>query len=364
MLFRLVMSFIIYQGKKMKKSTRAIALAVASLGMTAAQAGEFDGGYVGGKIGVNRTDMTSVSRQSPLATGLEGGYNWNMGGMQLGVDGFLDFNEKKTHTGAAPAPATVYYGSHVYGLDLKLGVPSGSWMPYLKLGYAHTGGRGDPYASAVGDNGAHLGLGVEYKFAPQWSVAGEWTNNTGKSGVTKLNNDNFTIGVNYYFEKPYVVPPPAPAPAPAPAPVVKKEEPKPVPPAPKETWKTVISDKPITIEGTSFDTNSAKLKPSADKKLNEVVDFAAKYKEANLVITGYTDSTGSDKLNQSLSARRAESVKAYLVKKGVAASRISTKGEGSAHPVADNKTKEGRAQNRRVEIRSVIREEKKVRVVE
>ena len=150
-------------------------------------------------------------------------------------------------------------------------------------------------------------------------------------------------------------------PKPAAVAVVKKEEPK---PAPKEVWKSVVTEKLITIEGTNFDTNSAKLKPGADKKLNEVVDFATQNKGANLAITGYTDSRGSDKLNQNLSARRAESVKAYLVKKGIAADRITTQGEGAANPVADNKTSEGRAKNRRVEIKSMVKEEKKVRVTE
>ena len=61
-----------------------IALAAALLSMTAAQASEFGGGYVGGKIGANRTNMTAVDRQSPLATGVEGGYNWNMDSLLLG----------------------------------------------------------------------------------------------------------------------------------------------------------------------------------------------------------------------------------------------------------------------------------------
>ena len=342
----------------MKKSTMAITLAVALMGMAAAQAGEFDGGYVGGKIGVNRTDMTSVSRQSPIATGLEGGYNWNRGSILLGVDGFLDFNGKKAHTGTAPAPGTVNYGSHVYGLDLKLGLPNGNWMPYAKLGYAHVGGRGDAYASVVGDSGAHLGLGVEYKFAPQWSVAGEWTNNSGKSGATKLDNNNFTLGVNYYFDTPAAAPVAA-------APAVVKEAPKPEPkaaPAPKEAWKVIMEEKPVRIEGANFDINSAKLKPTADAKLQQVVDFAGKYPEANLEVTGHTSSPGSDAYNQKLSEKRAAAVKAYLVKKGVAADRISAKGYGETMPVADNKTKEGRATNRRVEVRYTIREEKKVRV--
>lgn len=212
--------------------------------------------------------------------------------MLLGVDGFMDFNGKKTHTGVAPAPATVNYGSHVYGLDLKLGLPNGNWMPYAKLGYAHTGGRGDAYASAVGDNGAHLGLGVEYKFAPSWSVAGEWTNNSGKSGATKLDNNNFTLGVNYYFDKPYVAPVAAPAPAPI---AIKKEEPKPAPapaPALSETWKTLLENKPVCIEGTNFEFGSAKLRSGEIKKLDEVTSFADKHPDVKLEASGHTCSIG------------------------------------------------------------------------
>lgn len=81
-----------------------------------------------------------------------------------------------------------------------------------------------------------------------------------------------------------------------------------------------------------------------------------------LEFVGYSDSSGLAKSKHKLSLARAALVKRYLVKKGVDAGRISTRGEGSANPVADNKTKEGRAKNRRVEIHSVIRVEKSVRV--
>lgn len=344
----------------MKKSTMTIALAAALLSMTAAQASEFGGGYVGGKIGVNRTDMTAVDRQSPLATGIEGGYNWNMDSVLLGVDGFMDFNEKKTHTGVLPAPATVNYGSHVYGLDFKLGLPNGNWLPYAKVGYARVDGRGDAYAAAVGGSGAHLGLGVEYKFAPHWSVAGEWTNNTGKSGATKLNNNNLTLGINYYFDKPYVATPvaaaavaaPAPAPAPAPVPV----------PVPGETWKTLLENKPVCIEGANFEFDSTKLRSGEITKLNEVVSFAERHEDAQLESSGHTDSVGTEEYNQKLSEGRAESVKAYMVKKGVSAHRIDTVGYGESKPMADNATSEGRELNRRVEICTVLKVEKKVRV--
>lgn len=339
----------------MKKCTLAISLAAVFLSMAAAQAGEFGGGYVGAKIGANRTDMTGVSRQTPLATGIEGGYNWDMNNLLLGVDGFMDFNGKKTHTGTgvAPVPATVNYGSHVYGLDFKLGLPNGNWLPYAKLGYAHVGGRGDAYASAVGGSGAHLGLGAEYKFAPSWSVAGEWTNDTGKSGATKLNNNNFTLGVNYHFDKP----------APAAAAPLVKEEPK-AAPAVAETWKTLLENKPVCIEGANFEFDSAKLRSGEIRKLNEVVSFAEKYKDAQLESSGHTDSIGTEEYNQKLSEGRAESVKAYLVKKGVAADRIVTVGYGESKPMASNETSEGRELNRRVEVCTVLKVAKKVRATE
>lgn len=353
----------------MKKSTMSVVLASALLSIGVAQAGEFSGSWVGGKIGSGRSSLTGVETKSATTYGLEGGHNWDMNNFLLGVDGFADFNGKATHN-----PGAINYGSKAYGLDAKLGLQNGKWLPYAKLGYARTTGNGNAVASVVGGGDVHLGLGVEYKFAPQLSVTGEYTTASAKTAATKLRNNNFTIGINYYFSAPKAAPV-----AVAPVPVMVKEEPKPAPvaapapapapapvaaPAPRESWKTVFSDKPITIEGTSFDTSSAKLKPAADKKLNEVVDFAAKYKDANLEVTGYTDSRGSEKLNKTLSEKRAESVKAFLVKKGVAAGRISTRGEGSANPVGDNKTDAGRTKNRRVEIRSVIREESKVRVVE
>lgn len=336
----------------MKKSTMTIALATALLSMTAAQASEFGGGYVGGKIGANRTNMTAVDRQTPLATGVEGGYNWDMNSVLLGVDGFMDFNGKKTHTGVLPAPATVNYGSHVYGLDFKLGLPNGNWLPYAKLGYARVEGRGDAYAAAVGGSGAHLGLGVEYKFAPHWSIAGEWTNNTGKSGATKLNNNNLTLGVNYYFDKPHAAAPVVAAAVATPAPA----------PAPSETWKTLLENKPVCIEGANFEFDSTKLRSGEIAKLNEVVSFTVKYKDAQLEASGHTDSTGTEEYNQKLSEGRAESVKAYMVNKGVPAHRIDTVGYGEAKPMADNTTSEGRELNRRVEICTVLKVERKVRV--
>ncbi|MFZ6726955.1 outer membrane protein OmpA [Undibacterium sp. MH2W] len=139
----------------------------------------------------------------------------------------------------------------------------------------------------------------------------------------------------------------APAPAPAPAPVVTPA------PAPKPVAPVVTSEKVTFAASALFDFDKAVLKPEGKKQLD---DMAAKLKEINLevvVAVGHTDSVGTDAYNQKLSIRRAEAVKAYLVTKGIEANRVYTEGKGKKQPVADNKTAEGRAKNRRVEIEVV-----------
>jgi OOP family OmpA-OmpF porin len=102
-----------------------------------------------------------------------------------------------------------------------------------------------------------------------------------------------------------------------------------------------------------FDFDKAVVKPAGKAKLDDLV---SKVKGINLeviIAVGHTDSVGSDAYNQKLSVRRAEAVKAYLVSKGIEKNRIYTEGKGEKQPVASNKTAEGRAKNRRVEIEVV-----------
>ena len=102
-----------------------------------------------------------------------------------------------------------------------------------------------------------------------------------------------------------------------------------------------------------FDFNKAVVKAEGKAKLDDLV---GKIKGVNLeviIAVGHTDSVGTDAYNQKLSVARAEAVKAYLVSKGVEKNRVYTEGKGEKQPVADNKTAEGRAKNRRVEIEVV-----------
>jgi len=100
-----------------------------------------------------------------------------------------------------------------------------------------------------------------------------------------------------------------------------------------------------------FDSDKADLKPGAVKAMEA---FIADLKSATvlngIVITGHTDGIGSAAYNEKLSVRRAESVRNYLTAHGIAADKIKIAGKGKTDPIADNKTEEGRAKNRRVDV--------------
>ena len=102
-----------------------------------------------------------------------------------------------------------------------------------------------------------------------------------------------------------------------------------------------------------FDFDKSVLKPEGRAKLTDLVEKIRGVNLEVIIAVGHTDSIGSDAYNQRLSVRRAEAVKAYLVSKGIEKNRVYTEGKGEKQPVADNKTSEGRAKNRRVEVEVV-----------
>ena len=108
----------------------------------------------------------------------------------------------------------------------------------------------------------------------------------------------------------------------------------------------------ITLSGgVLFESAKWALLSTAQTKLNDVADALTKQdKDSAIVVEGYTDSQGKDAMNQELSQKRAESVRTYLVSRGIASDRITAQGFGPGKPIADNTSPEGRANNRRVEI--------------
>jgi OOP family OmpA-OmpF porin len=114
-----------------------------------------------------------------------------------------------------------------------------------------------------------------------------------------------------------------------------------------------VSEKVTFAADAFYDVNKAVLKPEGKAKLDDLVSKMAGINLEVIIAVGHTDSDGGDAFNQKLSVRRADSVKEYLTSKGVEKNRVYTEGKGEKQPVADNKTKEGKAKNRRVEIEVV-----------
>jgi OmpA-OmpF porin, OOP family len=107
------------------------------------------------------------------------------------------------------------------------------------------------------------------------------------------------------------------------------------------------------VANVFFDTNKADIKPEMKPGLDEALQVLSQNPQLRIEVQGHTDSDGADAYNQNLSERRAKAVADHFVQQGIAADRISSKGYGETQPVADNKTKEGKAQNRRVELRPI-----------
>ena len=199
--------------------------------------------------------------------------------------------------------------------------------------------------------GPKLGLGLEYKFNEALALRGEVERYRIHDAVGNRGDiDMATIGLVYKMGRPvaaapvYVEPPPpvaapveaAPAPMPAPAPA-------PVP----------VSEKVSFAAEALFDFDKSIVKPEGKAALDDLLNKLAGMNTEVMVTVGHTDSVGSDAYNQRLSLRRAEAVKAYIVSKGIDASRVYTEGKGESQPIADNSTAEGRAKNRRVTVEVV-----------
>ncbi len=212
------------------------------MGATAipAIAADFSGPYVGADLGVGRdkaTGTASTPSKNAVAGGLEGGYNWNLDNNWLiGLDAFYDQTKSKTRT--TSGNKSINFGDKTYGLDGKIGYTVDNVLPYFKLGYGRIKGTND--ASGYSEHGAHVGAGVDYKFADNWSFGGELLHLAGgkDSNGTKLTDTSLMFSLKYYFNRkapapvpvPVVDNTPAPAHALAPSPAPVMAPPSPPPP--------------------------------------------------------------------------------------------------------------------------------------
>ena len=153
----------------------------------------FDGGWVGGKVGFNRSNLDEFKARSALTYSIEEGYTWKLAMLQLGLFSSFEIN----NTASGP----INYSSSAIVFGTKMGLPMGKWLPYGKLAIART--NGSDAAENIGASHAYSALGLEYKLDDNWSISGEYASSTGDTKILEINNKlknrNLTVGLNYYF---------------------------------------------------------------------------------------------------------------------------------------------------------------------
>jgi len=285
------------------------------------------------------------------------------------------------------------------GIDFLVPLVKGPISPFLLAGAG--GVREQLNTSADVDSinpYLNVGGGVLFAITDRLSARAEarWLNvfnNGAYPTEDNLGDARFGLGIQYAFGQPYTPPPPPAAPVPPPPPPVVAppadsdgdgvpdtrdkcpNTPKGVkvdadgcpldtdgdgvpdyldkcpgtPKGFKVDAEGCIIEQTIVLRGVNFEYDKDQLTAEAKGILDAVVPGLTSQPKLTLEIGGHTDSRGTDAYNKSLSQRRANSVKAYLIEKGVSSERLAAVGYGEAKPIADNKTDEGRAENRRVE---------------
>lgn len=182
-------------------------------------------------------------------------------------------------------------------------------------------------------------IGINYNFTRnvRLSAGYQYIDSIGKSNTGKYDSHGFLVGITYAFGR-------------TDQPTLIKEL------STSATKTSDVEKLPQTFTFTSKSMNgnlgfdSIEIRHDFIEQLAEIVEILADYPQARVVIIGHTDSMGSEAYNQALSDKRAQEVVNKLLELGVSIAQIEAYGEGSSNPIADNRTAEGRAKNRRVEV--------------
>lgn len=297
--------------------------------------------------------------------GIRGGYNITK---NIGVDALFDYlnSESKNKSDV---------GMYRFGGELLYNfMPDNKLVPYVAAGVAGL------KFNAIGISrlprlAFDYGVGAKYFVTETLALRGDVRHVFYRDNTTPTySNVEYTLGVLIPFggvqpvvkpvevvaqpkaspaepkvvvepEKPAVVPPPkveAPKPAPAPAPVAVSAQ-------KASAAQQRFCNKPAVL-AVEFDTNKADIKPKYKTDLDKLGEFLKEFPNSKGEISGHTDNVGGKAFNDKLSQRRADSVKQYMEKNlGIAPGRLTAKGFGFSKPVASNKTKQGKARNRRIE---------------
>ncbi|MDB5968254.1 MAG: outer membrane protein OmpA [Hydrocarboniphaga sp.] len=222
--------------------------------------------------------------------------------------------------------------------------------------FAYQGGAGLGF-----DLGDHWTLSLDYRHLETLRAKLNLLDDTPETRVKlRYSVDSALLSLRYSFGEAPAEPPPEPAPVEVVAPV-EAPPPPPAPPAPPPCESPAagqaftlegckVGDK-VVLRGVNFEFDKATLTPDAKALLDMVSDALQARTDISVELDGHTDSKGSDAYNQKLSERRCESVKQYLVGRGIDAGRLTTAGFGETQPIEDNATDEGREYNRRVELK-------------
>jgi outer membrane protein OmpA-like peptidoglycan-associated protein len=308
-----------------------------------------DGPFVG--IDLGASEPTNRNYRAHVQDGATGnpylGYMFND---YLGVQGQLHFTFQEPDNDRRGFPkenqiTTLFGGTIGPRLSLPLG----------ELVELYGTGQGGVFTGMSGrlnhtGPGFSVGGGIDFNLTPQVALGlfGRWNRAymsprptllaghvADDQGPSDARWATFGVGLKYAFNGPVQAAPPAPPPPP---PVAQAPPP---PPAKKK----------IVLRSVHFDFDKSAIRPDAVPVLNEAAETLKAAGGIAVIVEGHTDSVGSDAYNQKLSQRRADAVRQYLAKHGIPANRITTEGFGESRPVASNDTADGRAQNRRVELR-------------
>ena len=222
----------------------------------------------------------------------------------------------------------------------------------------------------------NLGIGAEWRFSENWSLRAEGiyhTSSTNKldgydnpgedKGLFGGNSDTYitlSAGVQFYFSKgePSALCDLYDGITINECPSLDEIEELIIKHIPKEVVKEVVVEKPVEVKqshwvlvGVNFEFNKARLTPESYPILFYAVQNLNENPDTKVEIQGHTDNIGSEQYNMKLSEERAQTVRDYLVAKGIDPSRLTVKGYGESMPVADNSTPEGRSLNRRIEFK-------------
>ena len=306
------------------------------LGLSASAQAEQGQFYIGGGFGMSMLEPeivnlpVTVDEKNDKAFKLMLGYDlfdW------LSVEGF----------GARMGSASLSNGDidyNSYGAGLVVNLPNNidGFSLLGKVGYGQIDNSSDDGVDyrEVEDHEIYAGVGIEYQFDNDFSFRGEYD---------YIDKDATMVTISLvkrFGGKQEAAPEPEPEPEPQ---VVTVTEPTPPPPPIKKAVEVIT----LVIEPIHFATDSATLTADARSQLDDIVQLLNTYPQVKLHIVGHTDSRASDDYNMALSLRRAKAAFDYLIEKGIERKRLSYEGRGEREPVADNRTKEGRAKNRRTE---------------